>query len=163
MWPTPRANKPEGYSSDGFRPTLAQCVTGEQKPRHGQLNADWVECLMNFPIDWTSQDDPQEWPGWPAPLGIKMWRSPDASCGARGANSAEQYNLCVDTNVSSVKLNSQVVHEQIDQYDYEPPRVTTGQKDRAKRLKALGNAVVPLQIKPIFDAIVQLERRHTHV
>jgi len=39
------------------------------------------------------------------------------------------------------------------QYDWEPPRVATGIKDRVARLKALGNAVDPLQIFPIMYAI----------
>jgi DNA (cytosine-5)-methyltransferase 1 len=39
------------------------------------------------------------------------------------------------------------------QYEWEPPRVATGVKNRAARLKALGNAVDPLQIFPIMYAI----------
>jgi len=39
------------------------------------------------------------------------------------------------------------------QYDWEPPRVATGVKNRAARLKALGNAVDPLQAFPIMYAI----------
>ena len=39
------------------------------------------------------------------------------------------------------------------QYDWEPPRVAIGVKNRAARLKALGNAVDPLQIFPIMYAI----------
>lgn len=39
------------------------------------------------------------------------------------------------------------------QYDWEPPRVATGIKDRTPRLKGLGNAVNPLQIYPIMQAI----------
>ena len=56
-FPTPRANKPEGYSSNGFRPTLAQIVTGEDKPLHGQLNPTWVDWLMGYPIGWTDLGD----------------------------------------------------------------------------------------------------------
>ncbi|MGF6356717.1 DNA (cytosine-5)-methyltransferase 1 [Paenibacillus sp. 4624] len=41
----------------------------------------------------------------------------------------------------------------IPQYDWEPPRVATGVQDRTGRLKALGNAVDPLQIYPIMAAI----------
>lgn len=37
------------------------------------------------------------------------------------------------------------------------PRVAQGVKDRAARLKALGNAVVPAQAYPIFKAIVEVE------
>ena len=46
-----------------------------------------------------------------------------------------------------------------DQYHYEFPRTTTGCKDRAKRLKALGNAVVPAQAYPFFRAIVEIEKK----
>jgi DNA (cytosine-5)-methyltransferase 1 len=45
-----------------------------------------------------------------------------------------------------------------EQYPYEFPRTTTGCKARAKRLKALGNAVVPAQAYPFFRAIVEIER-----
>lgn len=40
-----------------------------------------------------------------------------------------------------------------DQYDWEPPRVATGIKNRVGRLKALGNAVNPRQVYPILAAI----------
>lgn len=45
-----------------------------------------------------------------------------------------------------------------EQYPYEFPRTTTGCKDRAKRLKALGNAVVPAQAYPFFKAIAEIEK-----
>ena len=45
-----------------------------------------------------------------------------------------------------------------EQYPYEHPRTTTGCKDRAKRLKALGNAVVPAQAYPFFRAIAEIEK-----
>lgn len=39
---------------------------------------------------------------------------------------------------------------------FEPPRTITGSIDnRAHRLKALGNAVVPAQVAPILAAIVE--------
>lgn len=49
-----------------------------------------------------------------------------------------------------------------EQYPYEFPRTTTGCKDRAKRLKALGNAVVPAQAYPFFSAIAEIERSITN-
>ncbi|WP_199926368.1 DNA (cytosine-5-)-methyltransferase [Brevibacillus brevis] len=43
------------------------------------------------------------------------------------------------------------------QYAWEPPRVATGVKNRAARLKALGNAVDPLQALPILYGIKVLD------
>ena len=40
-----------------------------------------------------------------------------------------------------------------EQYAWEPPRVATGIKNRAARLKALGNAVDPLQALPVLYGI----------
>jgi hypothetical protein len=53
LFPTPRASKPEGYAGEGFRPTLAQVATGQERPASGQLNPRWVEWLMGFPDGWT--------------------------------------------------------------------------------------------------------------
>lgn len=44
-----------------------------------------------------------------------------------------------------------------EQYEWEPPRVATGVKNRVGRLKSLGNAVVPQQIYPILAAIKQID------
>ncbi|MFW5438865.1 DNA cytosine methyltransferase [Paenibacillus apiarius] len=44
-----------------------------------------------------------------------------------------------------------------EQYDWEPPRVATGVKDRVGRLKALGNAVNPVQVYPILAAIKAID------
>lgn len=43
-------------------------------------------------------------------------------------------------------------------WDAEPdiPRVATGLKNRADRLKCLGNAVVPQQAYPIFRALKEM-------
>jgi DNA (cytosine-5)-methyltransferase 1 len=44
------------------------------------------------------------------------------------------------------------------QYDYEPPRVAMGIKNRTNRLKALGNSIVPWQIFSFLLAIKLLSR-----
>lgn len=126
-WPTPRASDSQGASlvrvqnaiKDDSTFQLREAVKASQIGiRSGQLNPDWVECLMGFPIGWTNIDcdTPELWVGWPALLGE-------------------------------------------EQYDYESPRVVMKSKNRAKRLKCLGNAVVPQQIYPIFRAIVEVENK----
>lgn len=54
-------------------------------------------------------------------------------------------------------LPEQAKIEESGQYPYEPPRVVVGQKNRAKRLKALGNGCVPQQVYLVFAAIVEVE------
>lgn len=59
MWPTPQASAYKGSSQHGTKRHLedirrkaveAQVMEPENK---GQLNPEWVEALMNFPIGWT--------------------------------------------------------------------------------------------------------------
>ena len=38
------------------------------------------------------------------------------------------------------------------QYDWEPPRVTTRKDGRRKRLRCLGNAIVPACLKAVLSA-----------
>lgn len=164
-WPTPAARDwKNGTAIDGARMKRKLklgytidlndrvLIETEQK---GQLNADWTEILMGLPIGWTDIDceEPQPWPGWPAPMNAGMWRTPEAgdscdrvfACNSRGEPKLSGQAKIMGPNTSG-------------QYPYEPPRVVVGQKNRAKRLKCLGNGCCPAQIYPIFKAITEIER-----
>lgn len=156
--------------------------------KKGSLNADWVELLMGLPIGWTNLDkqnkDLSEQPGWPAPMNAtRQWATPNtmdmlpsrsyeamknqATNGARKNRTApgnlrEQIDpLMRKAYVDASKENGGKLIEEITvsgQYSYEPPRVTEGQKNRAKRLKCLGNGCCPLQVYPIFKIIMEVEK-----
>ena len=75
MWPTPRCfmHKDAGY--DRGKANLGEVVAGKEgatkdRPITGQLNPNWVEWLMGWPIGWTDcaasgTDKCQQWPHSP--------------------------------------------------------------------------------------------------
>ena len=178
FWPTPRQFMYKDSTTDRNKGNIGEKVGG-------QLNPDWVEQLMNFPEGWTNLDvdEPKEWQGWPALLGQDiLWATPNcmdtlpsrsyeamkkqALNGAR-KNRSRPGNLREQIDPEMCKAYEDASHENggnvkaievHSQYPYEHPRTTTGCKDRAKRLKALGNAVVPAQAYPFFRAIAEIER-----
>lgn len=70
LWPTVSVNGnynragASAHSGDGL-------ATAVKSQNVGPLNPDWVECLQGLPIGWTNPecDNPEPWPGWPAPPG----------------------------------------------------------------------------------------------
>jgi len=75
---------------------------------------------------------------------IKQWRA--------------KHGLASNECRGEPKLSAQAQIMPHAQHPYEPPRVITGQKNRAKRLKCLGNSVVPAQAYPIFKAIMEVSQ-----
>lgn len=146
-WPTPTANEDAAGTANGKMQKMLGNNEQIRNSGQGALNSDWTEILMGLPIGWTDIDceEPQPWPGWPAPMNAGMWRTPMA--GNPTKNGRNEPNLPEQAKIT-----------ESGQYSYEPPRVVVGQKNRAKRLKCLGNGCCPAQIKPIFDAIVETER-----
>lgn len=123
QWPTPSVcgNSNRKGASAKSGDGLSTAV---KRKKVGQLNPDWVECLQGLPIGWTDPgcETPVPWPGWPAP--------PDAR--------------------PSTHLQAQVFIERTGQFSYEPPRTVTGMKNRAARLKALGNCNPPQMYVPFL-------------
>ena len=64
MWPTPAATNHKGsvkdryMGSETYRANLDEAVRTHRED--GQLNPDWVEWLMGYPIGWTSLQISQE-------------------------------------------------------------------------------------------------------
>lgn len=183
MWPTPRRQSSTGVSNHGEGAPDLQTVAG------GQLNPDWVEQLMGFPEGWTNPDvdEPRPWQGWPAPMGARLWMTPQAgACGITSKTTGRPLEksthlqaqvYCAETRMwgtpsasdykgshgggqgKSLRTDmSDVKHGLVsDQYPYEFPRTVRGGKNRAARTKALGNAVVPQQAYPFFRAIAEMD------
>lgn len=73
MWPTPRQSEykgvgPIGSSSHEYRleKKYLDATVQENEKQTGQLNPDWVEWLMGWPIGWTSLEPvtEPEWLSW---------------------------------------------------------------------------------------------------
>ena len=123
----------------------------------GQLNPAWVEILMGFPLGWTDVDcdEPEPWPGWPAPMGEMLWTTPNATDYRESDGGMRPSRIA--TGRTTEYLYRDVHRTTSDQFPYEPPRTVTGCKNRAKRLKCLGNSVVPQQAYPFFNYLSIVE------
>jgi len=163
LWPTPCANddnkSPEAHMAMkrrmGRNTITSLQVRIKQEHNGGTLSPAWVEILMGFPIGWTDIDcdNPQPWPGWPAGMGERLWMTPKSeACGMTAKTSGRPLEMA--THLSSQTFVAE--RDCVDQYPYEPPRTCKNVPNRAKRLKALGNAVVPQQAAPFFEAIREM-------
>lgn len=165
MWATPTScgnNNRAGagpHSGDGLATQIKR-----EEASGGVLNPAWVEQLMGFPEGWTDLDvdEPRPWRGWPAPMGMGMWGTPNAApCGMTAKTSGRpiEKSTHLETQVYCAGTDPYgAPRAQSGQYPYEFPRTVKGGKRRVERLKALGNAVVPQQAYPIFRAIAEMDK-----
>ena len=147
-WPTPTkreykgARKPETLKAAGRTEDNSLCDKVGYTTK-GQLNPDWVEWLMGWPIGWSSLDPIEElvWLDWstdPADVeSDEQWRSPNAN-DWRNQGCSEQIYLC-----DQVRPSQGII-----------PRVAVGIKDRVNRLKAIGNGQVSLCTKIAFEILI---------
>jgi DNA (cytosine-5)-methyltransferase 1 len=157
LWRTPDANCMRGLSSEErmeWKKEKGMPISIYDQVGKGSLNPAWVEILMGFPLGWTDVDceEPEPWPGWPMRLWAGNWPTPQCFDATAGDLKGKEYT---GKNRHALKLGN-CINAQTGQYSYEPPRIVTGCRNRAKRLKCLGNAVVPQQARPIFEAIRQI-------
>lgn len=154
-WRTPSARD---YRSGSPRKEGQQINLNDQAG--GQLNPDWIEQLMNFPEGWTNPDvdEPRPWQGWPAPMGARLWMTPQAgACGMTSKTTGRPLEKSTHLQAQVYCAESDMHGLVSDQYPYEFPRTVKGGKHRAARIKALGNAVVPQQAYPFFRAIAEMD------
>jgi hypothetical protein len=147
----------------------------------GQLNADWVEALMGYPQNWTDiEKDCSPARLWPAPTARDYKDGSKSSCANVPVNGLLGRAVHVDNpedgQLSATWTESLMGYPK-DWTDIEKgcsfenrypeawlsgewedgiPRVITGQKNRPRRIKALGNSIVPqipylLFLSPEFD------------
>jgi len=167
-WPTPRAGNPGSRPNKKGGKILAEEAKkqdgGAKTQPKGQLNPDWVEWLMNWPIGWTSLEPMKEiiWLDWsvdPADKGTqKIWPTPRA-----GDFAGQSKNVTIKRikEGGDIMLSSLIKHTK----NYQSgsiPRVAVGVKDRVSRLKAIGNGqvsqVVATAWKILTKGIIEEQR-----
>ena len=153
-WPTPRSNTAmsatiiENANPDRY-PNL-ETVMKKREPQAvgGQLNADWVEWLMMFPIGWTSLEPIKEmiWLDWsvdpadlekPEMIGTIRATQAIRSCDFRKGRKPSPEEFIETSGPGTGPI----------------PRVATNIKDRVNRLKALGNGQVPLCVAIAWEIL----------
>jgi len=113
----------------------------------GQLNPDWVEWLMGWPIGWSSLEPLTDliWLSWEVdPADGEASRVINSTPNRRDWKGKRRNNL---ENISSkgIRYGTDVCQEveKLGPGHGPIPRVATGVKDRVNRLQALGNGQVP--------------------
>jgi hypothetical protein len=139
--------------------TLAsvEAAHGEQP---GQLNPDWVEWLMGWPIGWTSLDNAQE-VVWARDCACECGEDEckgECGCTLVCPRCGGDYSVCRDIGPTEEDVRYEErdgilygTRTDLDWRDWktdpadedEIPRVATGIKNRVGRLKAIGNGQVP--------------------
>lgn len=158
LWPTPRANKVSGYSSEGYGKTLPQSVDEEEA-------ALWRTPDANASRGPSSEERYAWKKEKGMPISINDQVKHEGNAGQSGQLSPDWVETLMGFPLGWTDLECEEP-EMLpwpalmgqDQYPWEPPRTGVKIPERAKRLKALGNAVVPAQALAFFLAIAEMEQ-----
>lgn len=158
MLPTPNATDWKGRSTRSPGKERPACDDDLPTRIGGQLNPDWVEWLMGWPVGWSSLEPLTElvWLSWkidPADMEESdYWPTAHTKDGTIGA--VEDGSKIVETGGLPRRLSGgkdgyaltlpRAVNYRKHLAVGPLPRVATGIKDRVNRLKALGNGQVSL-------------------
>jgi DNA-cytosine methyltransferase len=74
-WATVTASDYRRRGPNSVQQGLPEEVKGWDLKKLGQLNPEWVELLMGWPVGWTSGEplDKAVWEGWPMGQGVEQW------------------------------------------------------------------------------------------
>ena len=165
-WPTPRGQ--DSYErrnmktmkriyDEGGDLTLVTKIKVESS-KTGQLNPDWVEWLMGWPLKWSALEPITElvWCDWSAdPADVdsdEMWRTPSQNEPGinpkrlRPIDGGELGGMNRYFNKETGRMAQIGITQQVQLRRSGKgiiPRITTEKKDRVNRLKAIGNGQVP--------------------
>jgi len=152
QWPTPTGKENQHCPSMQTRGIACRNMHDAKQGQEGQLNPDWVEWLMNWPIGWTSLEPLKEliWLSWeidPAETDCRpMWTTPGAGDLYSKTNRPRKSR-------EHIGIKSEYLSRQSIEWPGTGPipRIATNIPDRVNRLKAIGNGQVPAVVKVAWE------------
>lgn len=150
LWPTPTAQMGKGPSFSKTRqggPNLQTATAMYPPPPHNR----------GRPLRWDRELQPAESPG--GGRGDFAGGTPEHGGGERGT---AEPGLGGGHDGLPAWMDEVRAGWTDGTWEAGIPRIATGVPDRVPRLKSLGNAVVPAQFYPIFQAIADIERKSEH-
>lgn len=145
------------YRSDGERPVLQQDTPGRSQPSDGHGDVPAPPHNRGRPLRWDRELQPAESPG--GGRGDFAGGTPEHGGGERGT---AEPGLGGGHDGLPAWMDEVRAGWTDGTWEAGIPRIATGVPDRVPRLKSLGNAVVPAQFYPIFQAIADIERKSEH-
>jgi hypothetical protein len=155
MWPTPtKHNAQETGAPSQLQRDTPQLGDLVADCNGGQLNPTFVEYLMNYPKGWTDLDVSR--PRRSGNYGETMDGLQNMRRAFEEIGYAPETLSATDEEKDWIKVRIDTGNPWHDEWP-EVPRAITGVKDRANRLKCLGNSIVPRIAMMIFQQIERME------
>ena len=157
-WPTPREQDHKHGAATEWELNTDHAGTKDSLRVHvaedgvqGQLNPDWVEWLMFWPIGWSSLQPLKEliWLDWS--VDPADGKEPEMHCTPTCDDASGSVTNAKDNQIPMLRRSANKLYRSGNIGPI--PRIATNIKDRVSRLKAIGNVQVPICAAKAFKVL----------